>query len=395
MRKSAINSITAPGSVVENLAVDAGYEKAKPKPPRPDKAPMKIHPMVELAMGHKMAAAPMPPPAAAPMPPPAPAPMPPPPPPPAPDPAFDPTAKQKIPSPEFLLPPKTPGEAISMDKLTALSHVADRSTGATPQTDLPGKGGESVMRSSRQSVGAHRNVSSLQQSKYAFARAELLSALYPYGLSKQAAGTLGEALLKVAFEGTGNAPYAGKVAIPQGPLPSRQAIGGGVVSTGAGKSRLPDGEEAIGSKLPAVDTPMTTAISRVPLRLLRAQMTQTAELRKAAALVELVKSGLTKQAVLDFLRGSTDKKAALLTIGRLHAASEQERATAKLAGLMRTYELAHSDGKGAMPSGPDGPVPAVLTKAKTRFATDWCNRLDPFSRKVPLARVMGRDKGNC
>ena len=367
MRKSAIHSITAPGPAVENLAVDAGYEKPRPKPPRPDKAAKKIHPLVELAMNHGKKADL--------------------------DPAFNPGIKQKIAPPEFILPPKTPSDAISMDKLTALSRVADRSTGVAPKGDLiPEGGGTAYARSNRQSFGAHRNVSSLEQSKYAaFAKAELLAALYPYGLSKQAANTISEALLKVAFEGTGNAPYAGKVAIPQGPLPSRQAIGGGVVSTGAGKSRLPDGEEAIGSKLPVVDTPAATAISRVPMRQL---MTQTAELRKAAALVELVKSGLTKQAVLDFLRSSTDKKAALLTIGRLHAASEQERATAKLAGLMRTYELAHSDGKGAMPSGPDGPVPVVMTKAKTQFATDWCNRLDPFSRKVPLARVMGRAKGN-
>jgi len=117
-------------------------------------------------------------------------------------------------------------------------------------------------------------------------------------------------------------------------------------------------------------------------------------MNKAAALVRLVKSGLRKTAVLDFLRVSQDKKAALLTIGRLQKASEQERAMAKLAGLMRTYELANSDGKGAMPSGPEGPVPDVLTGSKTQFASDWCNRLDPLSRKVPLARVMGRRKGN-
>lgn len=386
MRKAAIHSITAPGPTVENLAVDAGYEKPKPKPLPIDKAPQKIHPLVEVAMSRKVATEI--------------------------DPAYDPAVKQQIPSPEFLLPPKTTGDALSLERLSALSHVADRSTGEKPKTDLdsiPAKGGDVYARSGRQSIGAHRNVSSLEQSKYAsFAKAELLAALFPYGLSKRATDAVSNVLLKAAFEGTGNFPYAGKPVVMRKAIPERGAGGTKQVASDVNVrgSAIP-GMTNISGRIGSVaggltggmtggslgttgQAAMASAFTTKPGTLPSGGST----LGKAAALVRLVKSGMQKQAVLDFLRVSQDKKAALLTLGRLQKASEQERAGAKLAGLMRTYELANQDGKGAMPSGPEGPVPAVLTKSKTQFASDWCNRLDPFSRKVPLARVMGRRKGN-
>jgi hypothetical protein len=379
MLKAATQSITAPGSVIENLAVDAGYEKPKPKPPPPDKAPKKIHPLVEVAMANKVA-------------------------------DFDNVNN-------FLLPPKTEGENLSLERLSALSHVSDRSTGEKSKTDIdviPAKGGDVYARSGRQSIGAHRNISSLQQSKAAaFAKAELLSALYPLGLSRAASEAVGNVLLKTAFQGIGNFPFAGQQAVMRKAIPER----------GAGGTKQMDGSSAIAARGPAVSglsnigSSVGSTIGKLSGGTIgggspgigttgRAAMSSAfttkpgtmppggSTLGKAAALVNLVKHGMRKQAVLDFLRVSQDKKAALLTIGRLQKASEQERATAKLAGLMRTYELANSDGKGAMPSGPEGPVSAVLTKSKTQFASDWCNRLDPFSRKVPLARVMGRRKGN-
>ena len=378
MRKVAIHSITAPGPAVENLAVDAGYEKAKLKPP-PDKVARKVHPLVEVAMRRKLAAVEL-------------------------DPAVDPAIKQKIPSPEFLLPPKTTNDAVSLDRLAALSRVADRSTGETPKTDadiVPAKGGDMYARSGRQKAAA-------------FARAELLSAVYFYGLSKTAAEAVSNVLLKTAFSGVGNVPYAGKKPTMRKAIPER----------GAGGTKQVDGTSNIAKRGPAVKglsgvssrigsalgmtgigttgkasqgSAFTTEPGSLPFGDLTSGKTSMAEFRpmnKAAALVNLVKSGMRKRAVLDFLRVSQNKKAALLTIGRLQKTSEQERAMAKLAGLMRTYELAHQDGKGAMPSGPEGPVPDALTGSKTQFASDWCNRLDPISRKVPLARVMGRRKGN-
>lgn len=383
MRKTAIQSITAPGSVVENLAVDAGYEKPKPRPPFPDQAPKKVHPLVEVAMSRKVAAEI--------------------------DPAFDPTVKQSIPPPEFLLPPKTNGDAVSLDRLSALSHVADRSTGETPKTDvdvIPAKGGDVYARSGRQNTGSHRNVSSLARSKVAaFAEAELLSAIYPYGLSKGASDAIGVVLLKTAFQGVGNAPFAGKQPVMRKAIPERGAGGtkqldgsSAIASRGPAVVGLANTGSSVGSVLgkgsPGLGTTGSAAVASSFTTKPGTMPNGGSALGKAAALVQLVKHGMRKQAVLDFLRVSRDKKAALLTIGRLQKASEQERATAKLAGLMRTYELANSDGKGAMPSGPEGPVPAVPTKSKTQFASDWCNRLDPISRKVPLARAMGRRKGN-
>jgi hypothetical protein len=380
MRKSAIHSITAPGPAVENLAVDAGYEKPKPKPPPPDKAPKKIHPLVEVAMANKVA-------------------------------DFDNVNN-------FLLPPKTEGENLSLERLSALSHVSDRSTGEKPKTDIdviPAKGGDVYARSGRQSIGAHRNISSLQQSKAAaFAKAELLSALYPLGLSRAASEAVGNVLLKTAFQGIGNFPFAGQQAVMREAIPERGAGGtkqvdgtSNLAKRGPAVKNLANTSSHIGSALGMTGIGTTGSAARASVFTTepgslpfggstdgKVSVAEFHPMNKAAALVNLVKHGMRKQAVLDFLRVSQDKKAALLTIGRLQKASEQERATAKLAGLMRTYELANSDGKGAMPSGPEGPVPDALTGSKTQFASDWCNRLDPFSRKVPLARVMGRRKGN-
>ena len=364
MRKAAIHSITAPGPAVEDLAADAGYKKPSSKAHayKLDETPQTVHPMVELAMKNKL-------------------------------PELDSSRNlsgRQTPQSEFLLPPKTTGNAISMNRLSALSQVADCSSGEKPKSDLdviPGKGGDVYARSGRQSIGSHRNVSSLEQAKYAsFARAEVLSSLFRYRLSKAASDRLGEVLTKAALgNGYGNFPQAGQTPIPRDAHGTRAATTTGVITTDHVGTRKPDGSAAIENKAPLVQTPATNALMTQPVG---------TWLGKAGALVRLVKVGMHKSAILDYIRASNDKKAALLTIGRLQKASEQERATAKLAGLMRTYELAHSDGKGAMPSGPDGPVPTVLTKAKTQFASNWCNRLDPFSRKVPLARVMGRQKGN-
>jgi len=369
MRKAAIHSITAPGPAVEDLAADAGYKKRAPRPSNKDDVDIKdeegdepkIHPLVEVAMSDKLA-----------------------------------NSDPKITPPEFLLPPKTTGDAVSLKRLTALSNVADRSTGASAKSDadvIPAKGGDAHERTERQSVGAHRSISSLEQAKTAaFAKAEILASLFQFNLSKTAAERLSAVLVKAALGvGYGNTAQLGQ-AVPRTAQGTRSATTTSVNTTDHVGTKKLDGTSIVGNKPPLVNTPAVNVLMNRPVGAWLG--TGGSTLGKAGALVEVVKSGMSKQAVLDFLRVSPDKKAALLTLGRLHKASEQERAWAKLAGLLRTYELTNSDGKGVMPSGPEGPVPTVMTRDKTQFATEWCNRLDPFSRKVPLARVMGRRKGN-
>jgi len=397
---SGLDSITAPGPVIENLAVDAGYERSKRSKSvqKVDREKVRgVHPLVEVAMRNKIAFAL--------------------------DPSAVPEVKQEIPPVSNELSTnfhqKTPLESLPIDRLSALSRKSDSGVGVTmsnDQANATGKGGDAAGRSGYSYRSNRRAISSPQpQSKLAaFARAELLAALYPYRLSKTASEAIGSVLLKAAAQGVGNFPEAGQQAIMRKAIPERGAGGtkqvdgtANLAKRGPAVKNLANTSNHIGSMLgttglgttgsAARASAFTTEPGSLPFGGSTDEKVSLAEFRpmnKAAALVRLVKSGLRKTAVLDFLRVSQDKKAALLTIGRLQKASEQERAMAKLAGLMRTYELANSDGKGAMPSGPEGPVPDVLTGSKTQFASDWCNRLDPLSRKVPLARVMGRRKGN-
>ena len=341
MVKVSIHSITAPGAGVVNLSKEDPSSQSLPEPMKPQR--LDAPPLIELPT------------------------------------ALPPTLSLSPEQANSLT--KTEGSQITPANRMASASVSSAGVGMTPPADseaLPSSAKDKYAKKTQEGSRGMNSLpgkSVLEASKTAaFARAEVLASL-PAGLSKKAAERLSQVLLKLAFVGTGNAPQAGQVAVPREAVAARQATTSGVKTTGNVGTRLPDGAAQMALRKPTMATP---SLDKLLSNSLRPEA-------KAAALVTLAREGLQKHAVLDFIRVSQDKKAALSTLGRMYKTAES----------LHTRELMQQDGKGTMPSGPRGPVPDVLTPQDRETATDWFQRLDPISQSVPRARVIGRMKGSA
>lgn len=315
MLKVAIHSITAPGPQVENLAKEEEGQGPSSRPaPKDDREKEKrIHPIVEVAakMGEL-------------------------------NPAFAPEVKQMIPPPTQLLPPKTEGQT-SLKRLSALANVADRSTAEAPKSDdktIPPNPTDIPVKTNRYTRRTLDASSSLYSAKYAaFGKAELLAELYALGLRKEAAQALSNVLVKAALgTGFGNFLIPGQTPTLRSGTGTRSAGAGGVRTTDHVGTKQPDGTSSIAKSKPLVNTPHVNLLTGSPgtpwrgsggsaMPPAQGKIAFASAHKKAAALVKLARCGLEREAVLDFLRVSQDKKAALLTLGRIKQASERERGT--------------------------------------------------------------------
>jgi hypothetical protein len=328
MLKVGIHSVTHPQPGVERLDLEAQADTVGPTPtpqvvPPAKKPAKRLHEVIAGLKTAQMAPAMPPAPTVQPQTPP---PVPPPP---------------KLPPVE--LPPKTTDAQISLSQRAALADVSESSTGAPPKSEIDSVGSihsdefadanQAEIEAGKNRYNANRY--SLYSAKAAaLDRAELLAELLLRGISKAGAAHLSSILVKAALgvgEGIGNMPQAGQQAVPREAEASRQAIGKDIVRTGGGMA-LPKGTAFyMKTHKPIYPTPALNALLSRGLK--PEANPYVVPLTKTNALMVLARGGLRKEAVLDFIRVSRDKKAALLTLGRIKQASERRgRDTSGLPG---------------------------------------------------------------